>query len=378
MEMLHSKLPERRVRLNLTKHFIYRCLAALGFILLLLLAIEMVCRTQFVKTKVPLQAYGSNHIQFDFQIQNFKSYVDENGEPDCFILGTSMPLRAINPTLLDQVYIQTTGHSIKCYNLSVVGSSMAANAAYVDMLIRHYQPEIILLGTNFLDFSERRENADDTRFSGSSWMQFQVGQLNLDGLLVDHSYAYRMIKLLSYGAPTRLDYQELNKEIKKWRKQITKTGFSYSERVEDVSVPVKPAKNRNFLKTFGDFKPSQRNLAAIEQMATNARRANVQFVILEMPYHPSLLELLDGDGQPLPHKDRLLDLIQQVNTEIEQIAKQNQVPVWKLGSTDLISDQSWHDRYHLNHFGSEEYSAWLAKRIANAVASGEIPEPGGE
>jgi len=369
---------ERRVNLQISGRFGLRLIITAVLILVFLLLCEMICRSPWVQHRIPFQAYGSNHIQFDYQIGTLKAYVDRNGAPDCFILGTSMPLRAINPAVLGEAYQELTGESLACYNFSVVGATISATTVFAEFLIQHYQPDLFIVGTNFLDFSEAREKADDSRFVDNSWFRYQLGRADLDGWLVEYSYAYRIVKLLSYGAYAGLDYQEVRKESIKWSEQLTMMGYGYEEKVYDVHERVRLEKNLSFLKDFGDFSLSRRNINGLDSLIRLAKQNQVQVVVVHMPYHQSLVEFLDDQGKPLPQKQSMHRLISELDVQLNSIALEQSCLLWRLPDSMQLSDESWLDRYHLNRTGSQAFSRWLAEKIASAVESGQLHAPNTE
>jgi len=365
----------RRVNLKLSWSFGLRILSSALVIIGLLFLIEIVARSASVQAWVPFQAYGSNHVQFDFQINHLKAFIARHGAPDCFILGSSMPLRGIDPVVLDEVYKERTGKELVCYNFSVVGVTISAASVLAEMLVDKYQPWLLIVGTNFLDYTEKREEADDSRFSGNSWTRYQLGHFTLDGWLVEHSYAYRMVKLLSYGAYGGLDFSEVKKDVDKWRPLLTDTGYAISEEISNVNVPLVEGKQKTFLKEFGGFNLSARNMASLEKLIEFTKQKNVQLVVVRMPYHPSLVQPLDDNGQLMPEKKLLDRYISQVETRIESMAKEHGIPYFVLNDLSMFSDKAWHDRYHLNITGSRIFSRWLANQLAQAVENGQLKDP---
>jgi hypothetical protein len=352
-----------RVYPVVNKKFIARCMSGILFTIILLLIIELIARSTFIQSRVPVQAYGSNHIQFDFQIEYLKRYAIRYGSPECFIIGNSMTLRGINPQLLDAEIERLTGKKMMCYNFSVMGSTLAAVSTFTQILNEKYQPKLIILGTNFLDYTNKREQTNDSRFIENSWVQYQLGYFTLDGWLVDNSYAYRIIKLISYGAHQGFNYKQINNDIDEWRDLLSESGYGYSYEVTAVEKQPNKIEIKNVLKEFGDFSLSSRNFSALENIIDLAKKHAIQLVIIEMPYHPSLVEMIDEKGKPLPEKVKVDAFLQKVNKKLVLLQKENNFLYLQFRDISLFGNGSWHDRYHLNYKGGEIFSTWLADQL---------------
>jgi hypothetical protein len=339
---------------------------------LLLIAVEILARSDLVQRHVPLQAYGTNHIQFETEVRNLKAYTASGVMPNCFILGNSQSLRAIEPETLAMAYHAGDRGDLRCYNFSVVGTNNATTLLLARILIDQFHPDLLIVGTNFLDYTESREDLRDARFLDNDWIGYQLGRFSLTGWLLEYSYAYRLLTLVSYAAPGGLNFAEIDKEMRKWDGQLSALGHGDSDRIEPVNEIPKPGFVDNFLEQFGNFSVSGSNLSSLEAVIALARESGAQVLIVEMPYHGSLLELPGEDGEIHPAMRDLDAFIQVVNADIEAIADRQGVPYWEAGRVAIFSDDSWHDRYHLNRSGSQIFTRWLAEEFSRAVLNGQL------
>ncbi len=368
-------LKNQRVRLQLNYPLGRRLALAAIIIILSSILLETAARTSFIQSRIPFQAYGTNHIQFEFQVKNLDAFVARHGPPDCFILGNSMSLRGIDPPALNAAYQNLAGEDLLCYNFSIVGANLSITASFAQMLVNKYHPRLFILGTSFLDYSEFRERWVDSRFEENAWLHYQIGEFSLQGGLIEHSAAYRSLMLFSYSAYDRFDFTSVNKEVNKWSAQLSSSGYGFSVQVGNVTQPVKQKKNQSFLRQFGDFNISSRNLAAVDNILILAQQNQIQVILLQMPYHPSLVELLNADGQPMPQKEALDNYILQTQIQLQSLANANSLPYWSIPPDASIPIKSWHDRFHLNFDGSRLFSRWLAQQISLAVAQRQISDP---
>lgn len=322
---------------------------------LLCVALEIFARISSNNGLIPFQAYGTNHVQFELQLQNLQRYIAQQGPPDCFILGNSQALRGLDPAVFNSVYREQTGQPIACYNFSVVGTNLSTTLYFSRILLEQYQPRLLIIGTNFLDFSESRENRIDTRFEDNPWIQYRLGRPSIQGWLVEHSYAYRLLLFASYGVADGLSLQSIRRELRQWTHSLSEYGYGASSETIDPAEAMKPGFIKNFLAQFGSYTTSQWNLDSLEQIVQRAQSQGSQVVVVEMPYHPSLLDL----DPALPA------FVGRVNQAIKNITAGKGIPYLQTATLALIPDQGWHDRYHLNSLSSPLFSRWLAEHIPN-------------
>ncbi len=373
--MLARLQENQRVTLKLSRPAGYTLFPSVLLFVILAAVLEMLARSTAVQAYIPFQAYGTNHIQFELQLRNLAAFIAQEGTPDCFILGNSQALRGVEPQLLAQAYQEETGEALLCYNFGVVGTNIATTFYFDKILIDKYHPQLVILGTNFLDYTQGRESRLDPRFEESAWIDYQLGEWSVEGWLLEHSYAFRLLTLFSYSAADGFRLDNLSKEIRKWDEQLTHYGYGYSDTSIDPEEGMTAGFRKNLLAELGDFSVSERNLASLEDIAKLGERNGIQVLIVEMPYHPSLLVLKDKNDQPYPQQEDLTQFVEQVDIDITGIAARNHVPYWTTSQLGIFPEDGWLDRYHLNAIGSQIFTQWLAEQIAAAVTNGQIARP---
>ena len=361
-----------RVTLQIHRPAGYSLALTAALFLGIVFTLELIARSSLVQGRVPFQAYGTNHVQFEYQLKRLNAFVEAHGEPDCLIQGNSQALRSIDPQVFAQAY-PARGQGLLCYNFSVIGTNVSTTLLFSQVLIDRFHPKLIVLGTSFLDYTESRENRYDPRFEENAWLDYQLGQLNLKGWLLTHSYAFRLLTLFSYGAPQGMNYEETQREVRKWNAQLTETGYGASDHVINPSEPLKTSFIKNFLENFGDFGVSKWNYDSLEAIVELGKQNGVQVVIVSMPYHPALAELRNDSGRPHPDKAKLDDFIARSEQNLQDIARRRQVSLITTQGLDLIPKNGWHDLYHLNKFSSPAFSRWLAEQTAAALANQLAP-----
>jgi hypothetical protein len=360
---------DRRVTLKISRP--RRPVLAYGVILFVLACIiaELIARTPFVQSRIPYQAYGMNHTQLELQLNILDRFVQENGAPDCFIFGSSQAFREVNPRVFALVFNKMTGESLTCYNFGVTGSQIWSTSILGKMLIKQYQPKLVIVGTSFLDYTEGREYQIDERFKQNDWLEYKSGKFTLGGWLTEHSYAWRTITLLSYSAPYGMHYNEVRREAHKWNGEIAKSGFAISTKAINPNLPVDEGFVKNLLLEFGNFGVSERNLSALDGIVAFSQAQGAQVLIVEMVYHPALLELKNPKGNPRADREQILGFIEKVNTRLANIAAQHDLTLLKYDPSLSLPETGWYDLYHLNRIGARVFSRWLGIHAARILDS---------
>lgn len=339
---------------------------------------ELVARTPFVQDRIPYQAYGTNHTQLELQLNILDNFVEENGPPDCFIFGSSQAFREVDPAVFSRVFNRLTGESLTCYNFGVTGSQIWTTSILGEILIKQYQPKLVILGTSFLDYTEGREYQIDERFKQNDWLEYQSGKFTIGGWLTEHSYAWRTITILSYSAPLGMHYNEVLREAHKWNGEIAKSGFALSTKAIDPNQPVEEGFVKNLQLEFGNFGVSERNLAALDEIVAFSRAQGAQVLIVEMAYHPALLELKNPRGSPRADREQTLAFIGKVNARLAEIAANHGITLLKFDPTLSLPETGWFDLYHLNRNGAKFFSRWLGRRAARILdLTPVVPSTGG-
>lgn len=337
---------------------------------------EILARTPFVQSRVPYQAYGMNHTQLELQLNYLEKYVEKNGAPDCFIFGSSQAFREVDPNIFTQEFNRLTGESLTCYNFGVTGSQIWTTSLLGKILIPMYNPRLVVIGTSFMDYTEGREFDINERFLENDWLQYKTGHFTLGGWLIENSYAWRTITLLSYSAPYGMNYHEVLREAHKWDSEIANNGFALSTKAIDPNLPVEAGFVKNLRLELGNFGMSERNLSALDDIVAFSQAHGVQVLMVEMTYHPTLLELKDPKGNPRADREKILTFTNKVNARLMKIAAKYNIPFLKFNPSLVIPETGWFDLYHLNRNGALVFSRWLGIQAARILdLSTPVPSP---
>lgn len=362
---------DQRVTLKLTHPQSFTLLHAAILFLIVCLIGEAFARSSFVQKYAPYQAYGMNHTQLEIQLTNLDKFTRENGKPDCFIFGSSQAFREIDPEVFEQAYESNGGEHLTCYNFGITGSQVSTTSILNKILIQKYKPRLVVIGTSFLDYTEGRELQIDDRFKENDWLEYETGKFSINGWLLENSYAWRFLTLVSYSAPFRMDYMEVLREAHKWDGEIASSGFALSNAGVDPRVPVDEGFVKNLVGEFGHFGASERNLSALEQIILDSQAEGAKVLVAEMMYHPALLDLKDNSGNPRINHAKVLAFRKMINDRIRGITQKNNVAFLEFDPSLAVSNRGWYDLYHLNRTGAEIFSNWLGKIAVQQV--GPLP-----
>lgn len=357
-------MSEQRVTLELSRPKNFILAYALVLVLILCFIAEVIGRSPFVQERIPYQAYGTNHTQMEIQLTNLETFVRENDAPDCFIFGSSQAFRDVDANAFSAALESNGGGHYTCYNFGVTGSQVATTAILNKILIQKYEPRLVIIGTSFLDYTEGREVQVDERFTKNDWLAYKTGDFSISGWLTEHSYAWRTLTILSYSAPFAMNYTEVLREAHKWDGEIAPSGFALSEFSADPNVPMDEGSVKNLVQEFGNFNISERNLSALEQIVTDSQSVGARVLIVEMPYHPALLDLKDERGNPRADRDKILAFQKNVNARVEEIASAHEAVYLEHDATLVIPEDVWFDVYHLNRNGAALFGQWLGGQAA--------------
>ena len=355
------------VKLNLSRPRKPILLLAAVLFLVLSVLLEIFARLPAVQSQLPYQAYGINHAQLETQLKVLDEFVQHNGAPDCFLFGNSQAFREINTNAFEAAYEQASGEDVLCYNFSVTGSQIATTSAFNKMLVEKYHPRLVVIATSFLDYTEGRDKQNDERFKESEWLKYHAGETSISGWLMEASYAWRALTYLSYAAPFGMNFEAVTHEAAQWDTELAPNGNAISK---DFINPLAPAED-GFVKKmraeFGNFGISENNFSALEEVVAFDQSQGAQVILVEMMYHPALLDLNDSRGNPRADRARILDLIARVNAQLDALAQQRGIVYIHFDSSLPIPEKGWFDLYHLNNNGAKVFSAWLGEQVAGWV-----------
>jgi hypothetical protein len=330
-------------------------------IFLLLLALAEVALTDpTIQDHLPAPSISNGYQPADIQFDELDAFVREQEGVDCLFIGSSMVLNGLNPMAFEVAYLDQTGLPIRCYNFGVQGLTAATAGAIAEVLVKKYQPRLLIYGTQARDFDGRAENTVINDFPQTPWMRYQRGDFNLEGWLLTHSHTYRYLNTLP----------EMLFPIEHWQRGVVleaerENGY-IPQLLYDRQVSPLFAEDYSLLLKDEDIEPvlSKADFAGLKQLIELSKQGRTTLLILEMPqFQPPELEPRAGS----PEAGR-----QAIFRELMTYTRQQGVPFWTADYMNLLPISAWVDTWHLHAVGSLAFSAWLGRQVGAAM-SGEMP-----
>lgn len=356
-QTLHLRLPFGQT-LGLT-------LVILG---LALAAGEVLSRTPVFQAHVVANRWGGRHRQFELQLGRLETVVARGGPIDCIFLGNSMAWLGFDPEAFGRAYRRETGQDIHCFNFGVDGMPTVSAGALVPVLIRDYQPRLLIYGTTAQDYAISEESEEATVLLRMPWLRYRRGQLTVQGWIHEHSHLFHYSETLGHLLRLEKRYLLLTRHYASLKSNY---GFEpYTGVGTLVSLPPNPERSAGQVQyLFGllsDYEMLPENVQGLEQVMSQ-NSPDVQVLIVEMPVSPTYMGFFDNGRQDY----------QLFIDQVEGVARSGMVPFWQTNQKALIPEEGYWDYTHLNTEGARIFSEWLGEQVGRAAMEGTLRVPVG-
>ena len=314
------------------------------YLLIYLLILENVAKSDWIQDKYPLRRLGISHYQFEWKISNLDALVRAQGEIDCIFVGSSLVVRGIAPKVISESYKEETGKDISCFNFGVDSMKMPSAEYIIPFLYERYHPRVIVFGISPREFNRE----DDESFEpivGSDWFQYQLGNFSWKGLAYSNSYAYQY--LITWKSKNTDDNWQLIEDI---GDKMGFLGFN------PLDVEFDPNLINVGIKALRQFKVFNRTLKKFEKIL-DLDGNDVEIILLEMPVTSRYTNFLKG-GQK--RYNRFFN-------QIENLAFSRGIPFIRTNNPREIPNRYFIDTHHLNLKGAVLLSNLLAEELANIL-----------
>ncbi len=343
--------------------------ASMVFLIAFFSVAEISLRQPLIQRQLPPPATGSENWMFDIKLDLIRR--SSLTEPfDCIIIGHSAS-QGIDPTIMEQAYISAGGSPFGCFHFAIPGLSPYSVARLAQIFVAEYHPRLIIFANNHLGYQLPVDEVGDT-----PWMQYRSGQFDLEGWLIENSYAYRYYLrwrrsfapgydsspyALAINIHTRLHPLLANGYFEEGANPTTNVRSD-----ADLSKPPDPVSEANLIELYSHYTFLSKQVDALRQLSKlDADQPKLQIVVVEVPVHPSFSLLFPGGETEQ----------QQVRQQLADQITSRGLLYWPLETQPAIPADGWWDRNHVNLVGIEIYSTWLGQRLAQAVQQGELQDP---
>jgi hypothetical protein len=335
-------------------------------ILLLLLAVgEAIARTQAFQSRLSAPSLGGRNIYLEIQWHALQSVVRREGRLRCIALGNSMVWGGFDPTAFSQGYRDQVRTDLPCYNFGIDGLPASAAGVLADILVRDFQPDLLIYGIDARDFAVPSDAPDATSVLDMPWVRYRQGKFSVEGWLYAHSNLYGYRNHLRHLL--RFNYSDARPREVEYR-IADHYGFNPDDTVGSfVGTPPNPGDAQGqvdyYFSVLSEYQVRPENVAGLEQVLNQAGQTQVLVVALPVP------ETYFGFfSDPETDYRRFLDAV-------SSRAAAHGVPFWTSTPQLQIPVDGWVDYSHLNTEGASLFSNWLGRQIGQGVAQGALEGP---
>jgi hypothetical protein len=314
---------------------------------------EAVARMDGVRERLSPESVGSGQQQLDRKLVLLREAIAGRGPVDALFLGSSQVHRAIDPSLV----AGPAGRELRLFHFGLNGISEVGQVPVAEILVKKYHPRLIVVGVSSYGMDDRRDIRFGEHLEASPWFRFHSGRFDLDGWLLEHSYAMRQYQGYLYWSNPDAEKLEVQERAVNGMESDGHGAFE-PDRFRDVDEEAAAA--------LADFRVSPSHVAALDELFA-LRSPELEVVAVEMPVHPHVIESY-GRGAA-DHEAAL--------AAIEQVAAKHGVTFWRFPDEPPIPADAWHDFVHLDRSGTAIYSAWLGGKLGAALKSGTVKLPAG-
>jgi hypothetical protein len=327
----------------LTRSALLTGLRALAIILVISFILEGLARTESAKDLMPDPGTGSQHPQFDEKLARLNARLDAGDPLNCLIVGDSGANRNLNPDVLRESYLTETGESLNCFNFALGGMSAKELDVLINLVLDFYTPDVLIYGVTPGQFGRQLSNL----VGDSAWAKYRQGTFSVEGFLSNESaaFAYYLGGIRWFLGDPRAD-QEAGSHA------LTPYGHDASTLKLDLSREQAAA-----------IEARSDEVAVIQDKQVKAldhilalQEKGIAVRLVEMPFHEINFRLADGELQRRFQEEFL--------AMIRDHASDANVPFIEVPDDMNIPDEQWKDSTHLNTWGADIFSAWLATELA--------------
>jgi hypothetical protein len=326
-------------------NFFKNILLVVFCLLLIVLLLELALRVKPIQRFLSVPYLGSTHRQLETQFARIENYQKSVGKIDCIFIGSSMVWLGIDPPVFSNSFYRSTGEEWECFNFGV--STMPANAAGVitEILVKKYQPRVILFGTSARDYAIPAVAEDSSVIVNTAYVQFQTGHPSFQGWLYTSSFFYRNIR-------------NLNRLLKFDRTVFTDIGTSEYDRTgflpkmgkvgeENIQAGIQDAQ-----KWLENYQVLEENVTGLKKIAEFSNH-NIQVIFFETPVLDQYYDYFSNGEEDF---ENFAEVVSKVSEDYE-------IPFIRTKQQTFIPVEGWWNENHLNLTGADALSWWLGEQV---------------
>ncbi len=323
------------------------------FLLMLTLIGEVVLRALPVRGKIPIALDAKSAYP---ELETKKRRLDnfsQNHTIDCFIIGSSTADYGFDVQTF-QARLQEDNHNYTCFNFGFEGMMMETTAQMLNMLIRLYQPRLIILGTSAVDFDP---GCDEVRWLAKTpWLEYKLGNFSPQGWLADKSFIYQ-----SLLAIPRWRQERYWRELEQTQNEIDAVGWRQKQALYDIDTWLEKIKVNQPLR-LKNYHMNPADIEGLKLILSTQQQNDLKIIVVEMPIYTPYMPMYVEGGESVYQKE--------FKTPLAEIVASYKTPLIdgrELEST--IEKKDWKDGFHLGPTGARLFSDWAAAQIAPLLST---------
>lgn len=333
-------------------------LLAVAFFVAFLLILETALQKGFLNklyTRESLGNYPTPMGQyFDIKWYGLQQYVARNGGVDVILIGSSVVNTGIDPDIVAESYFKLTGTWLRIYNFGVESLDIVPNSVYAKILVQKYHPALLVFGTIPRDFLASDNTDVNQQFLSSPWIEYETGQWNLAGFLIDQSAVLR--HYLPYRNWMRSDFLDtlfmIDHRLSRTSSSGYESDYGIDTNLSQPPDPNSPDEQATFVK-YHDFKIDQTRLSYLVNILNLQNTGNTRVIVTEMPLDSTFYDYMGG-----------ISVYQEYQNEIASVVTASGGIFFPTNGDLQIPANGRPDRMHLNRFGAPVFSTYLGTQLA--------------
>lgn len=329
-------------------------LSFIFFLFIIAASCELVARTAWVEKISPYRSVGNYHYQFEIKWSRLQEYVRQNGGVDVIVLGSSTVNTGIDPDVMAEAFYEQMGVKLRIFNFGVEGLTVAPNSVTAGILVKRYQPALLIYVTEMREFVAGSGLDYERRFLADPWLRYERGDFNLSGWAVDHSAAFQ--HYLPYRNWMRADFLETLPVYLSRYRTTTASGYEPDSKIglniDATPDPNNPQDAENFA-TYQNFQIDSSRLNNLQSILDLRQTGETTILIVEMPVHPTFYAFVGGE---VVHQQ-----FQQTITALVKVNGDSFLPAETCNNIPL---EGRSNRWHLNYLGAPIFSKCLGQQLS--------------
>jgi hypothetical protein len=330
----------------------YTILQTLAFFILIAALLESAARTSLASKLLPYRTFGSWHYQLDLKWSLLIQYVADNGGVDVIVIGNSLVDTGVVPEVIAQTYFEKTGLKLRVFNFGIGGLTVSPSSVNAKLLVDTYHPGLLIFVTEMRDYDATNGIRTKSKYLSDAWMQYQTGNFNPKGWLVDHSVALQ--HYLPYRNWMRTDFPNTFATYLNTVHATSATGYENDlARMKTDTIPDPRTSATNPYFSSLPYQIDSSRLEDLQSILDLAKDGGPHIIVVEMPAHPVFFEFAGGEAVHEAFKEKIAESVQAGGGIFLSATDEVTIPL------DGRANPA-----HLNWKGAPIFSAYLGEKLA--------------